>query len=300
VNQWQVAVLLSGRSDSSWKEWLTSNFSTGSVAGPWLVVEYGQPQAGPGYQVTLHPAGHCLGAAQLLIELDSGYRVVYTGDFKLRPNPTAETCAVLPCDTLVMEATFGHPKYRFPSEDEALGLICAFIERCFVSDETPVLLAYSLGKSQEVLHHLLSRGYSVRYHPHISPGVEEYRRWGVEFEGDHGVIERGAGRETVILSPPGRALRDVYPQAPGGVRTAFLTGWAMDEAAPHRLRSDEAFPLSDHADYGELLKYALESGAREVFTVNGLPWLAQELWGRGIAARHLDQVPGPVQLALSL
>lgn len=265
-----------------------------------MVVGYGEPITGHGCRITLYPAGHCLGAAQLLIELDDGHRVVYTGDFKLRPNPTAETCPIVPCDTLIMESTFGHPRYTFPTQDEVLDMVFGFVNRCFEMEETPVLLAYALGKSQEALHHLLEAGYRVRYHPQIAPGVAEYERWDVRFNGDHGPLSYGLDRETVVISPPGRHLRDVYQYAPGRVRTAFLTGWAVDEGAPYRLRSHEAFPLSDHADYRELLRYALESGAREVYTVNGLPWLAEELRGRGITARHLAQVAGPVQLSLPL
>ena len=290
---------------------------------------YGQPVTGPGYQVTLYPAGHCLGAAQLLIELDSGQRVVYTGDFKLRPNPTApahpqmatpafpstglransglaktggetaETCPIIPCDILIMESTFGHPRYVFPTEDETVDLICRFVERCQESGMVPALLAYSLGKAQEALHHLLTAGYRVRYHQAIAPFVAEYQRWVVAFDGDHGVLEERIDRETVVLTAPGRALREVYRCAPGMVRTAFLSGWAVDEGAPYRFRADEAFPLSDHADYGELLRYATESGAREVYTVNGLPYLAEDLKRRGIPARHLAQVAGPVQLGLA-
>lgn len=280
-----------------------------------MVVGYDEPIPGRGCRITLYPAGHCLGAAQLLIELEDGHRVVYTGDFKLRANPTAlppsqagarlrraprESCPVIPCDTLIMESTFGHPRYAFPTEEEVLDLIGDFIHRCIGAGQTPVLLAYALGKSQEALYHLLQAGYRVRYHPQVAPGVSEYARWGVRFDGDHGALSEEVDRETVVLTPPGRALRDVFQYAPGRVRTAFLTGWAMDEGAPYRLRSDEAFPLSDHADYRELLRYALESGAREVYTVNGLPWLAEELRGRGITARHLAQVAGPVQLSLPL
>ena len=115
------------------------------------VLDYGQPIEAPGCRITLYPAGHCLGAAQLLIELDDGHRVVYTGDFKLRPNPTAESCPIIPCVTLIMESTFGHPRYTFPPQDAVLDMVCGFINCTIELGETPVLLAYALGKSQEAL-----------------------------------------------------------------------------------------------------------------------------------------------------
>lgn len=263
-------------------------------------IAYGQPVPGPGYRITLHPAGHCLGSAQMLIELeDSGKRIVYTGDFKLRPNPAAESASVLPCDTLIMEATFGQPHYCFPPEEEVLDELDRFIQRSLNADATPVLLAYTLGKAQEALHHLLARGYKVRYDPSIERAVALYREWGVQFHGDHRAWAGESLRGAVALLPP-TARRGPLYQHIRKPRTAFLTGWALDEGARFRFRADAAFPLSDHADFPELVRYARESGASQVFTVNGFPHLAEHLRHLGIPARHLPEVSSPQQLTLSV
>ena len=265
-----------------------------------LEVDYGQPVAGPGYQMTLYPAGHCLGSAQMLIETEQGgQRIVYTGDFKLRPNPTTPSAPILPCDTLIIESTFGHSRYAFPPEEETLDMLAGFVERCFARAETPVVLTYSLGKGQEALYHLLARGYSVRYDHSIGQMVELYQHWGVDFVGDHAEAESDGLRDKVVLLPPGGRRGAFYKSIPRP-RTALLTGWALDQETRYRFRVDDAFPLSDHAGFPDLLRYVQESGARTVFTVNGFPDLAVHLRDQGIPAKHLDRNTSPLQLALPL
>src|ERR1044071_5488945 len=134
--------------------------------------EYGQ------FALPLFPAGHCLGAAQVLVEA-GGERLVYTGDFKLRPNLTAGQAAIIPCDTLVMESTLGDPLYRFPPEEETAERLYSVVDRALAERRTPVVLAYSLGKSQEGLEWLLRRGYKVALHGAIWKVTEIQREMGV-------------------------------------------------------------------------------------------------------------------------
>ena len=258
-----------------------------------ITVGYDEPVEGSGYRMTLHPAGHCLGAAQLLVELEStGRRIVYTGDLKLRSNPTSPPAPVLPCDTLVIEATFGHPHYVFPPQEQVLDDLTRFIDGCFHRGETPVVLAYILGKSQEVLHHLLERGLRVRYERRIGEVVRLYERWGAVFQGDHADAEEGDLAHSVVIMPPGSRRSPLF-RSLVRPRTALMTGWALDEGARFRVRADAAFPFSDHADYSELLRYVEESGAKQVYTVNGMPHLAHHLSAMGIAAQHLDGKAAP-------
>lgn len=115
--------------------------------------------------VTLHPAGHIHGSAQCLLEHDDHGPLLYTGDFKLRPGRSAEPCAVPRADTLIMETTFGLPRYVFPPENEVLAAIVAFCRGCLADGDTPVLFAYSLGKSQELLCGLAESRLPVMLHP---------------------------------------------------------------------------------------------------------------------------------------
>lgn len=266
-------------------------------------VAYGEPVQAEGYRLTLFPAGHCLGSSQMLVEVEAtGQRVVYTGDFKLRHNPTADACPIIPCDVLVMESTFGHPSFTFPHEDEALAALRAFVEKAQGYGQTPVVLGYGLGKAQEALWHLLSLGYPVRYDAAVARVVEVYQRWGVSFAGDHAVFDPEVDQwpaGAVAVVPPTSRRGDFY-RSLYRPRTAMLTGWAMDPVARFRYHCDDTVPLSDHADFPDLVRYAVESGAQRIYTVNGAPDLAAQLRRRHMNATHLEATGDAVQLSFAL
>ncbi len=251
-----------------------------------LTVPYDQPfDVGP-LRLTLFPAGHILGSAQLLV-VRAGRRIAYTGDLCLSPGLTAEPASVVPCDVLVIEATFGHPRFRFPPRTAALEQVEGFVRDCLARDESPILLAYALGKSQEVIRHLGEQGLTLRADDRICDISRIYERAGcpmppvTRFRGDLGPGE-------VLILPPHRARTPSVRRLPRR-RSAVLTGWAVDESTRYRFHADAAIPLSDHADFDQLLRYVEESGAREIYTVHGYcEPLARELCRRGIRARPLD------------
>ena len=268
-------------------------------------IDYGEPVHAEGYRITLFPAGHCLGSSQMLVEVEkTGLRVVYTGDFKLLHNPTAADCAIVPCDVLVMESTFGEPHFTFPDTEEAVHTLDLFIKQCLNSGQVPVVFGYSLGKAQEALWHLLNLGYPVRYDHNVAGVVEVYQRWGVDFPGDHAQfdVERPSWpRGAVALMPPG-ARRGPFFRALHRPRTAMLTGWAVTgpEASFH-YHSDAIIPISEHADFPALVRYAQESGAGRIYTVNGSPKLAAHLRKLHIDAQHLTTADSDaVQLSFAL
>jgi Cft2 family RNA processing exonuclease len=242
-----------------------------------------------GYDVTLHPAGHCLGSAQLLVER-AGERLVYTGDFKLRPSRTSETPVVVPCDTLIMEVTFGEPIYRFPAEEEVAAMLCGEIDEAFAAGEVPVVIGYALGKGQEALALLVERGYRVAVERSILQVAEIYSELGVAFvgPGSYGPLGQGPYEGMVLLVSPS-ALRRGPVRDLARTRTLYLSGWGMSASAQYRYGVDRVVPFSDHAGYDELLRYVEESGARRVVTVYGRPdfsrTISREL---GVEACHLD------------
>ena len=84
-------------------------------------LQYGEPLETPDYTITLHPAGHCLGSAQALVTVRAtGERVLYTGDLRTQPSPINEPAEAVPCDTLVIESTYGRPDYVFPPQEESI------------------------------------------------------------------------------------------------------------------------------------------------------------------------------------
>jgi putative mRNA 3-end processing factor len=252
-----------------------------------LTPPYGQTfDLGP-LKLSLHPAGHVRGSAQILVRRD-GRRILYTGDLGLSPSLTAEAAEVVPCDVLILEATFGHPRYQLPSRPEALARVDEFIEAARKRGEVPVLLAYALGKGQEVIAHLARRGIPVRAERSIHAMTTAYREAGCDLPQPAqflGEVEPGE----VLLVPP-HPTRGCSLRALPRRRTAVLTGWAAEAGAARRFGADEAIALSDHADCEGLLGYAAATGARRVFTVHGFcQSLAAALRERGINAQPLSR-----------
>ncbi|QDE99615.1 MBL fold metallo-hydrolase [Myxococcus xanthus] len=253
-------------------------------------VPFRQPfELGP-LVLELLPAGHILGSAQLRVTRPDGRRIVYTGDLNVAPSLTAEATEVAECDTLVIESTFGHPRYRFPPRPEVLGQVEQWLRMQLECGAVPVLLGYPLGKSQEAMKHLAGRGFPLVAHSSIYEVAQLYAELGVPIENLRcydGKVEPGE----VLFFPPhharGGALAPLWPRA-----TAVLTGWAVDRGAVRRYGADVAFPLSDHADFPGLVSYAKATGAREVLTCHGFAEeLAQALRDAGMDARPLGGKP---------
>ena len=241
-----------------------------------------------GQEVELLPAGHVLGSAQLLVRQDDGTRLVYTGDLKLTARPTAEPAATPRCDVLVIESTFGRPQYRFPPPSEVRAQLYAEVERGLAEGRVPVAFAYSLGKAQEATNLLAAGGYRVLVHPAVAAINRLYEAHGVAL-GPWQPLPAADLAGAVLVLPPRRQRGDPIPFLPAGVRarTIMLTGWALDRAARYRYGVDAAIPLSDHADWTELLAYVERAQPRRVFTVHGFPEFAAHLRAGGIEATHL-------------
>jgi Cft2 family RNA processing exonuclease len=256
-------------------------------------LNYGERRDYGRYALTFFPAGHCLGSAQTLVEAD-GERLVYTGDIKLRPNVAARDAVIVPCDTLVTESTFGDPQYKFPPDVATFDRLYAAVDRALSDDRVPVVLAYALGKSQEALELLLRRGYRVTLHGSVWNVTEIYRELGVEFSGAYEKYDREHLRGRVLIAPPGCRRQPMVQNIPRRM-TIMLTGWAVGKSAPYMYRDvDLVLPLSDHADYEDLIRLARETGAERIITMHGPRKFAERLRELGLNAEHLAQHPGGV------
>ncbi len=240
----------------------------------------------------LLPAGHILGSAQAYIE-HQGSSLLYTGDCRLRRSPACRPIETRQADILVMECTYGEPCYVFPPQEEVTEELCEFLDECLASGVTPVLLAYALGKAQEVMKMVGERGYQLAVHERIWQIAEVYRQFGMEFPGAELLDVRELNSKVVVV-PPGRAGESALAQVQRK-RTAFLSGWAMRKGAGW-VRSDRAFPLSDHADFQELLQLAELVGPRKILTLHGPETFVRHLRQAGFDAEPLK--PG-TQLAHS-
>ena len=243
-------------------------------------------------EIVLHSAAHCLGAAMLEVRTRDGV-LVYTGDYKLRPNPFAPPAVIPRCDELVMECTFGEPRYVFPPDEQLVQRLTAFVEETLADDATPVVLAYALGKGQEALYHLTSHGFDVMLHGAIANLCRLHVELGHPFPGPGTWTRyrRGEVGRRVLLTTPG-TRKTAMVQGLEKKRIVHLTGWALHPGAHNIYKGcDLVLPLSDHADYDELVRTARESGARTVYTVHGPDSFAQELRDLGINAEHLGAHP---------
>jgi Cft2 family RNA processing exonuclease len=254
-------------------------------------LSYGERRDYGRFALTFYPAGHCLGSAQVLIEAN-GERLVYTGDIKLRPNVAAENAVIIPCDTLVMESTFGDPLYRFPPDVATFARLYAAIDRALSDQRVPVVLAYALGKGQEALEILLRRDYRVTLHGSVWNMSEIYREMGVRFSAPYEKYDREHLRGRVLIAPPGCRRQPMITNIERRY-VVMLTGWALHKSAPYMYRGvDLILPFSDHADYDELVHLARASGARRIITMHGEPQFAARLRELGFNAEHLAHHPG--------
>ncbi len=244
-----------------------------------------QSPGGP-YKLTLLPAGHIFGSAMALLESDVS--LLYTGDFKLRSGRSAEPCAPRPAEILIMETTFGRPEYQFPPTVEVLAGINRFCRETLNNDETPVLLGYSLGKSQELLCGLAEAGLPLMLHDSVYQSTLIYEQFGQCFPA-YERFDAAAAPGKVLICPPGFQRASTCGSV-GPTRTAILTGWAVDERCRYRYQTDAAFPLSDHADFQDLIRLVEQVAPRRVLTLHGFAAdFAQTLREMGYAAAALSE-----------
>lgn len=260
-------------------------------------VDLGSARFGGGRDghLTLLAAGHVLGSAMVRLEGEGG-SLLYTGDFKLRTGLSSEPCQPCAADVLVMETTFGRPRYAFPPTASVLAGIQRFCREAIDNDEVPILLGYSLGKAQELLSGLGEAGLPVMLAEPVARLTRIYGELGLLFP-EHRTLDVRSAAGHVVIAPPGAGLASLRRRI-GPSRVAVLTGWAMDPGCPFRYQADAAFPLSDHADYPDLLELVRRVRPRTVYTLHGFAAdFAADLRAEGYEAWALSEVE---QLELGL
>ncbi len=239
------------------------------------------------YQLQLMPAGHIFGSAMARIETEAG-SLLYTGDFKLRRGLSAEPCTPCAADILIMETTYGLPHYCFPPTEEVLRGVIRFCKEAIDNEETPVLLGYSLGKSQEILCGLAQASLPIALHSSAFKLTEIYREFGQSFPA-YEPWNLATAQGKVLICPPG-AVGSAMLRGLGKVRTAVLTGWAVDPNCRFRYGADAAFPLSDHADFPQLVEFVRCVNPKVVYTLHGYAaQFAQTLRDNGYEAWALSE-----------
>jgi DNA ligase-1 len=267
----------------------TSRLLQSRLPGPRTehVLSFGEQQTVHGLDIMLLPAGHIFGSAQFFLSLDDE-TLLYTGDFKLRPGKSAEKAQWRQADTLIMETTFGLPRYRFPPTQQVIEQIVSFCHETIQAGSVPVLLGYSLGKAQEILCSLDGAGLTPMLHGAVYQMTRIYEQFGQSFcKYVRYNANDVAGK--VLICPPSANASHMLEKI-GRKRVALISGWAVDPNAVYRYGVDTAFPLSDHADYDDLIRYVDLVQPSRVLTLHGFAAaFAGDLRGRGIEAWALSE-----------
>ena len=235
-----------------------------------LPAEYGETIRLPGgVDATYVPAGHVLGSAQIVLE-HAGERVVVTGDYKRRPDPTCPPFEVTPCDIFITEATFGLPLFCHPPiEQEIAKLLKALAdhpERCVLVG------AYALGKAQRVIAELRRAGHldPIYLHGAMERMCRLYEEWGVPL-GDLqlvGEAKKDELRGKIVVSPPS-ALNDRWSRRLPDPITAMASGWMRVRQRARQRMVELPLVISDHADWGELTRTIEEVNPAESWITHG-------------------------------
>jgi len=243
-----------------------------------------------GVRFTFHPAGHVLGSAQIAMEY-AGERIVVTGDYKRRADPTCVPFEVVPCDIFVTEATFGLPVFRHPPTadeiDKLIAAVRAEPERCILVG------AYALGKAQRVIAELRAAGWTapVYIHGALERMCALYAEHGIDLGELRLVSEtaKDAMRGQIVLAPPS-ALNDRWSRRLPDPVTAMASGWMRVRQRARQRMVELPLVISDHADWDELTATIAEVNPTESWITHGseeglLRWC--ELNQRKARALHL-------------
>ncbi len=256
-------------------------------------IDFGEERSLGAVRLSLHPAGHILGSAQVRVE-GEGQVWVASGDYKRKPDPSCEPFEVVPCDVFISEATFALPIYRWRETAAVVGEIVRWWEENAANGKASVLFCYSLGKAQRILAELAGLGVEreVYVHGTVCPLEQAYREAGVRMlpvrrvtDDDGGPRRRFAGE--LVLAPPSSAGTPWMRRfgAAKEFETGFASGWMRVRGIRRRRGYDRGFVLSDHADWDELLQTVQETGARRVLATHGYSEvLARYLRERGLEA----------------
>lgn len=233
-------------------------------------VPYGEVLRVGGAKISLHPAGHILGSAQVRIEV-GGKVAVVTGDYKRGQDPTCAPFEPQRCHLLVTETTFGLPVYRWPDAEAEAARIDAWWAANQARGENSLLLGYSLGKAQRLLAMLNPERGPILIHGAVVPFQRHYREAGVALpDADHVNQERlKAVRGRAMIVAPPSVVNTPWARKLKPVRIAMASGWMLLRGRRRRDGYDEGFVVSDHVDWPELLQTVADCQPEALWATHG-------------------------------
>lgn len=264
-------------------------------------VPFGEVRTINGVRVSLHPAGHILGSAQVRLE-HGGEVWVASGDYKTDPDTTCDPWEPVPCHTFITESTFGLPIYRWPEPRDVFAGINAWWAENVAAGRTSLLFGYGLGKAQRLLAGLNPAIGPILVHGAVDRMTAMYRQAGIPLPPtEYATAARGVASGALVLAPPS-ADGSSWARKFGPNSTAFASGWMLVRGARRRRSVDRGFTLSDHVDWPQLLSAIDATGASRVLVTHGFTgpvvrWLREHgLESDALATRYegeRDDAPEP-------
>jgi putative mRNA 3-end processing factor len=254
------------------------------------LLDYAEPLNLNGVTVSLHPAGHILGSAQVRIEA-GGQVWVVSGDYKTEGDATCTAFEPLACDTFVTESTFGLPVFNWQPQQTVLAAVNHWWQTNRYQGRTSLLFAYALGKAQRVL-----AGLDTAIGPIFTHGAVEainacYRQQGIALPDTRPVSSVDDPRRfegAMVIAPPS-ANTGAWTKRFKQVSRAFASGWMSIRGHRRRRSVDRGFVLSDHCDWPDLNRAIAETGAETVWVTHGYaPELVRWLTEQGRDAQVVD------------
>ena len=231
----------------------------------------GKVQSINGVNVSFHPAGHVLGSAQICVDHD-GLRIVASGDYKRRTDPTCAGFEIVPCDVFITEATFGLPVFRHPDDYEEIGRLLDSVRR--FPERAHLVGAYALGKAQRVIALIRQAGYTetIFIHGAMQKLCDYYQSQGVDLGPlapatiDKDAKDQFAGK--IIVGPPSAFAEKWARRFPDPV-ACFASGWMRVRQRAKQRGVELPLILSDHSDWDELTQTIHDTGASEIWVTHG-------------------------------
>jgi putative mRNA 3-end processing factor len=252
-------------------------------------LDYAQPVTVGSVQVSLHPAGHVLGSAQVRIE-HRGRVWVVSGDYKVEADRTCSPFEPVRCETFITESTFGLPIYRWAPQQAVFDDLNAWWRSNAESGRASVLFGYAFGKAQRILAHVDPGIGPLVVHGAVEPLNRAYRASGIELPSTRHVteVDKADLRRALVVAPPS-AQGTPWLRRFGEYSDAFASGWMQLRGARRRRALDRGFVLSDHADWPGLMQAIEASGAQRVIVTHGyvqpmVRWLAERGYESGAFA----------------
>jgi len=247
-----------------------------------------------GVTISLYPAGHIIGSAQVRLEFKGEIWVV-SGDYKIMKDGVSTPFEPVRCHHFITESTFGLPLYRFPPVASVFETVNQWWRQNTADNMNTIILGYSLGKAQSILYHLEDG--PVYLHGAVANVNDALALSGFHFKGER--LSPDAKKNDIAgaaIIAPVSVLGSPWLKRFAPYRIAVCSGWMQLRGARRRYGVDRGFVISDHCDWQQLNTAVRETGAQYVYTTHGYQqafarWLREE---HQLDAREVKTMFDPV------